>query len=86
VVLGVLYLVLEIPEGEHLLGSGHRAVVDDGRLVPAPGLHVAVHGVVAHVQPPAREPGGQGGGGIILIKCFFSYTLQYYLISSHHHV
>lgn len=50
------HLVLELPEGDDLFGSAHRAVIQDSRLLSAAAVHVSVHGVVAHVQLPPHEP------------------------------
>lgn len=52
------HLLLQLPEGHDLLASGHGAVIDDGRLLPAAALHVAVHRIVAHVELPADKPAG----------------------------
>lgn len=53
------HLLLQLPEGHDLLASGHGAVVEDGRLLPATALHVTVHRIVAHIELPADEPAGE---------------------------
>lgn len=54
--LVTVYLVLKFPESDDLFGPSHRAVIDDGRLLSTATLHVTIHSIVAHVQPPSNKP------------------------------
>lgn len=51
-----IYLVLKLPEADDLFGSSHGAVVDDGRLLSAATLHMAIHSIIAHVQLSSNKP------------------------------
>ena len=48
--------VAHLGVGQHIEPPGHRAVPDQGGLIPAAGFDVAVEGIVASVQFTAREP------------------------------
>ena len=57
--------VLELGVTDLALRLGDGAVVDDGDLVAAAGLDVAVDGVIAGIQHAAGEPAVEGGPGVI---------------------
>ena len=58
-------LILQLRIGDHRLGAGDGAVVNDGGLVAPTGGDMPIHGVVTGVQHPAREPAMEGRIGAV---------------------
>ena len=50
------HAIAQLAIGDALGGMGDRAVMDDGQLLSAPALHMAVDRVPAGVDHPVREP------------------------------
>lgn len=50
------YLVLKFPESDDPFSSGHRAVINDGRLFSSTAFDMTVHCVEAHVQLSSNKP------------------------------
>jgi hypothetical protein len=68
--------VLELGVADAALGPGDRAVVNDSRLAAATGLDVAVHRIVAGVEPATLEPGVERGPAIVDHPLPFAVPMQ----------